>query len=93
MVHAAKMDKETGLIIENGFETVKENCTACHSAKLIIQNRMDRDGWIETIRWMQDTQGLWQFTPETEKIILDYLSLNYAPQKTYRRAPLTVEWE
>lgn len=90
---AQTVDDETGLVIDEGFETVKKNCTLCHSAKLITQNRMDRQGWLETIRWMQETQGLRQFDPDTEKKILDYLSTHYAPEKTYRRPPLSVEWE
>ena len=85
-------DAQTGLIIDEGFETVKENCTVCHSAKLITQTGASRKGWKETIRWMQQTQNLWQFTPETEKTILDYLAKNYAPKRTAgRRAPLVVD--
>ena len=42
------------------------------------------------IRWMQDTQNLWQFTPEVEKQILDYLAQNYPPQANRRRAPIPV---
>lgn len=92
-VSAEKVDEETGLIIGKGFETVKKNCTVCHSAKLITQNRMNRERWLETIRWMQETQGLREFDPETEKEILDYLSAHYAPERIYRRRPLDVEWE
>lgn len=90
---AQQVDKDSGLIIDKGFETVKANCTVCHSARLIIQNRLDREVWLETIRWMQQTQGLWDFDPDTEKEILDYLSSHYAPRKVYRRPPLHVEWE
>ncbi|TNF54727.1 hypothetical protein EP227_03850 [bacterium] len=90
---AVQLDRETGLIIAKGFKTVKGNCTECHSAKLITQNRMDRDDWLETIRWMQREQGLRELRPEVEKEILDYLSAHYAPVKVYRRPPLKVEWE
>ncbi len=90
---AVKLDKETGLVIGKGFDTVKSNCTICHSAMMITQNRMDRNRWLETIRWMQKNQGLRTFKPDTEKEILDYLSTNYAPEKAYRRPPLKVEWE
>lgn len=90
---AVQLDRETGLIIAKGFKTVKENCTECHSAKMITQNRMDRDDWLETIRWMQREQGLKEFRPEVEKEILDYLSAHYAPVTVYRRPPLKVEWE
>ena len=85
-------DAQTGLIIDQGFETVKENCTACHSTKLITQTGATRESWQQSIRWMQKTQNLWQFSPETEKTILDYLAKNYAPKRTAgRRAPLVVD--
>ena len=74
-------DPETGFIIDVGFPIVKANCTACHSSKLVIQNRMSRENWLETIRWMQKTQGLWKFPPQTEETILDYLSTHYVPSK------------
>lgn len=87
-VAAQEIDKDTGLVVDQGFETVKRNCTPCHSARLVIQNRMDRDDWLRTIRWMQETQNLWQFPPGTEKEILDYLAKHYAPLQQYRRSPL-----
>ena len=63
-----EIDKETGLIIAPGFEEVKKTCTVCHSPMLITQNKADRDGWLEMIRWMQDKQGLWQLEPELENV-------------------------
>ena len=78
-------DPETGFIIADGFPIVKANCTACHSAKLVIQNRMSRETWLATIRWMQETQGLWEFPPKTEETILDYLSTYYFPEKRKKR--------
>ena len=50
---------ETGLIEASGVELVIQNCTSCHSAKLITQNKMNLSGWHSTIRWMQETQSLW----------------------------------
>ncbi len=80
----------TGLVVAEGFEQVRATCTACHSAKLVTQNRATRQGWKEMIRWMQETQGLWQLG-EQEDVILDYLAANYAPQETGRRANLDLE--
>ena len=90
---AAEKDSETGLIMEKGYEMVKETCTVCHTAQLITQNRADRAGWLEMIRWMQEKQGLWELEPEMEKGILDYLATNYGPLKSFRRPPLNVEWK
>ncbi|MFT5851967.1 MAG: hypothetical protein ACI87J_001942 [Colwellia sp.] len=81
------LDKDTGFVIDAGFELVKANCTACHSAGLVIQNRMNRATWLETIRWMQRTQGLWPLG-DSEKAILDYLARNYSPTATGRRKNL-----
>lgn len=82
----------TGLVVAEGFELIKSNCTNCHGGKLITQNRMTRERWLETIRWMQETQGLWELG-ENEEIILNYLETNYAPEAKGRRQQLKdIEW-
>ena len=82
----------TGLIAEEGYELIRANCGACHSLKLVTQNRNTRDGWLETIRWMQETQKLWDLG-ENEPGILDYLAKHYGPEETGRRKPLEIaEW-
>jgi hypothetical protein len=58
----------------------------------VAQNRADRDGWLQMIRWMQDTQNLWPLG-EAEPVILDYLAENYGPLPRGRRAPLEVSFE
>lgn len=70
------MDAETGLVIDQGFVIVKAYCTRCHSARLITQAGKTRAGWLDSIRWMQRTQGLWDLG-STENEILDYLAANY----------------
>ena len=82
----------TGLKAEEGFKLVQSNCTPCHSAKLITQNRATRDGWKSTIVWMQEKQNLWPLGENEEKI-LDYLAANYAPEDKGRRENLSnIEW-
>ncbi len=83
---------KTGLKDGESLMLVVQNCTACHSAKIIIQNRADKAGWKEIIQWMQETQNLWELGSNEEKII-DYLVTNYPPQKKGRRASLTnIDW-
>jgi hypothetical protein len=72
------VDAETGLVIDHGFEIVKAYCTRCHSARLIIQAGKTREGWLDSIRWMQRSQGLWDLG-SAEPEILDYLSKHYGP--------------
>jgi len=87
-IQAYQIDKDSGLIMAPGWEIVKGNCTACHSAKFITGQRGDRETWESMIRWMQRTQGLWQIPSETETTILDYLATNYPPGKASRRTNL-----
>ncbi len=82
----------TGFVEGEGLMTVVNNCTNCHSAKLVTQNRMDADGWRKTIKWMQETQNLWDLG-KNEDIIVDYLAMYYAPGKKGRRLNLTnIQW-
>lgn len=82
----------TGLKEADGLMAVVNNCTNCHSAKLVTQNRMNEERWIATIRWMQETQNLWDLG-NNEKIIVNYLVTNYPPKKKGRREILTnIQW-
>ncbi len=83
-------DLGSGLVAEGDYLIVKANCTACHSGKLVTQNRATREGWEEMIRWMQKTQKLWDLG-ENEDVILDYLAEHYAPEDKGRRENLVVE--
>jgi hypothetical protein len=80
----------SGLIAAPGYDLVRTNCTICHSAKLVTQNRATREGWAQMIDWMQETQGLWDLGKNEPKI-LDYLAANYAPEEVGRRSSLDVE--
>ena len=83
---------KSGLIVDKGYELVLNNCGACHSYKLVTQNSASADGWTETIRWMQETQKLWDLG-ENEVLIVAYLAKNYGVKKASRRLPLDkVEW-
>ncbi|MDH5598437.1 MAG: cytochrome C [Cyclobacteriaceae bacterium] len=77
----------TGFKQGSGVEQVIITCTACHSSKMVTQNRATREGWESMIRWMQQTQNLWDLG-ENEKIILDYLEKYYSPEKLGRRKNL-----
>ena len=82
----------TGLVEAEGLMEVVYNCTNCHSAKLVIQNRMNKESWIATIRWMQKTQNLGELG-KNEEIIVDYLVANYPPSTKGRREILSdIDW-
>lgn len=77
--------------MDSGAELVRAHCSACHSLALVAQNRMSREGWQNTIRWMQEKQGLWDLG-EAEAVILDYLERNYGvTERPWRRKPLDLQ--
>lgn len=82
----------TGLKEGVGLMTVITHCTACHSAQLITQNRMSKERWNATIRWMQETQNLWELG-ENQEVIVNYLVENYPVYNKGRRENLqNIEW-
>jgi len=83
---------KTGLKDAPGMDVVIQNCTNCHSAKLVTQNRMSKERWDATIRWMQKTQNLWELGDKQE-VIVNYLVTNYPVEDKGRRASLgNIEW-
>ena len=84
----------TGFYDDPNLQIIIANCTSCHSAKLITQNKATREGWKGMIKWMQATQGLPDLGT-SEPIILDYLAKYYAPSNTGRRKNIdiaSIEW-
>lgn len=82
----------TGLKDAKGLMTVVNNCTNCHSAKLVTQNRMNAKRWNETIKWMQEKQNLWDLG-KNQEIIVNYLVQNYPVEKVGRRISLSnIDW-
>lgn len=82
----------TGLIEAQGVMTVIGNCTSCHSSKIILQNRMSAESWNTTIKWMQETQNLWDLG-ENQEIIVNYLVTNYPIEDKGRRENLSdIDW-
>ena len=82
------LDPVTGFKITGDWELVRGNCTACHSARLITQQRGTAQQWLTMIRWMQKKQNLWVFDPDTESRIITYLADNYPPSDAQRRAAI-----
>lgn len=82
----------TGLKDAKGLMIVVNNCTNCHSAKLVTQNRMNAKRWNETIKWMQDKQNLWDLG-KNQEIIVNYLVQNYPVKQVGRRISLSnIDW-
>ena len=57
-----------------GREEVYYTCAACHSIKLVVQQRLDRDFWDETLDYMVKEQAMPKLEADERTVILDYLS-------------------
>ncbi len=64
-----------------GREDVFYLCSACHSIKTVVQQRLSRDVWDETLDWMVEEQGMPELDEEDRQQILEYLSTYVSPDK------------
>ena len=83
-----EIDAFTGFPKTGDWELVRANCIACHSTKLITQQRGTAGQWLAMIRWMQEKQNLWAFEPDVETRIVAWLAENYPPSDERRRAAI-----
>lgn len=57
-----------------GRELVLSTCSACHSIRLVAQQRLSRETWDETLDWMISEQGMPRLGTRDRQLILRYLS-------------------
>ncbi len=69
-----------GLPPGEGREDVFYLCQACHSLKTVLQQRLSRDVWDETLVWMIEEQGMPAPEPAEYARLLDYLGTYLSPQ-------------
>ncbi len=76
---APEDDLAQGLKPGEGRQLVLTHCVPCHSTTLVVTYRTSREGWDEVITRMQTEEGLWSFTTEDRKALLDYLEATQGP--------------
>jgi len=59
-------------------EDVFYTCSACHSIKLVAQQRLTKAGWDEILDWMVEEGGMNELEEEDRQQILDYLSTAFS---------------
>lgn len=73
---------EYGVLVPGkGAEETFNNCTACHSERIIAQQGLTRKGWIEIFEWMVDEQEMSKMEEPDYSLVLDYLSKNYGEDR------------
>ena len=63
-----------------GKDEVFGICSACHSMKIVFQQRLSRERWDETLEWMVEERGMAEFDEELTALLLDYLTAHYGPE-------------
>jgi cytochrome c len=69
-----------GLPPGEGREDVFYLCQACHSLKTVLQQRLSREVWDETLVWMIEEQGMPAPEPADYARLLDYLGAYLSPE-------------
>jgi hypothetical protein len=74
---AAALEDFGGLPQAPGQEEVFYNCGACHSIRLVTQQRLSRQRWDHLLDWMVEKQGMVALETDERSLILDYLATYY----------------
>lgn len=77
-LYANEIDPTTDLIVDEGLDKVKENCTICHTGRFIVVNGGDKKFWKAKMRTMQTAYGLWDIDKKSQERMLNYLAKNYS---------------
>lgn len=67
------------LPLGEGREEVFYLCTACHSVRTVVQQRLSRNRWDQILDYMVSDQGMPELEDEERKLILEYLATNVSP--------------
>ena len=73
---AGRGEQTASLPPGEGREEVEASCSACHSLRMVTQQRLSRQRWNELLGWMVEEQGMAELDPATHALVLDYLAGN-----------------
>ncbi len=66
-----------GLPDSPGRAAVYFNCTACHSLKQFVQQRMSREEWDKLLDWMVEKNKMHPMEPWARRRVLNYLATHF----------------
>lgn len=74
-------DEYGGLPVSEGVDITYYMCGACHSIRLVTQQRITRARWGYLLDWMVEKQGMAPLPPEDRAVVLDYLSRHFSSER------------
>ena len=75
---AGRAEKYGGLPEGPGRAAVYFNCTACHSLKPFVQQRMSREAWDKLLDWMVEKNKMHPMEPWARRRVLNYLATHFS---------------
>ena len=69
------------LVNEPGADTTYAYCAGCHSERIVAQQGLTRDGWVELLEWMVEEQGMGEIEDPDYSEIIDYLTDHYGEDR------------
>jgi hypothetical protein len=72
-------DDYWGLPRTDGYMLVDQNCTACHSIRIVMQQHQTEERWDYLLTWMVQDQGMWEMPAEERASVLAYLVEHFGP--------------
>jgi len=69
------------LFVAEGAAATHAYCTVCHSERIVAQQGLTREDWLETLEYMVEEHGMAPIAaPDFERVV-DYLSTHYGPDR------------
>lgn len=69
------------LFTAEGAAVTHAYCTVCHSERIVAQQGLTREDWLETLEYMVEEHGMAPIAaPDFERIV-EYLSTHYGPDR------------
>ena len=69
------------LVAAKGAAATHAYCTVCHSERIVAQQGLTREDWLETLEYMVDEHGMAPIEGSDFDLVVDYLSTHYGPDR------------
>ena len=69
------------LFAAEGAAATHAYCTVCHSERIVAQQGLTREDWLEVLEYMVDEHGMAPIEGPDFDLVIDYLSTHYGPDR------------
>ena len=69
------------LVAAEGATLTHTYCTVCHSERIIAQQGLTREDWLEVLEYMVEEHGMNPIHAPDLDLVVDYLSAHYGPDR------------